>query len=186
MDLKILGLLALIVTALVALPAVAQATTVTSPTGTVITGEKEGKSEGHVVLDNPVAKIECTSELNGPIESHGSGVTAKGNVKKLSFTNCTNSWHVTAVTAGSLEAHYLSGSNATITSSGATIEATRLGVTCRYITSSTDLGMATGGNPATLDISAAIPFHSGSGLCGSSSTTFTGSYIGNGSAYYDA
>jgi len=187
MNYKILGLLALVVTALVALPAVAQATTVTSPTGTVITGEKEGKSEnGHVILHNPIAKIECASELNGPIESHGAGVTATGKVKTLSFTTCTNSWHVTVVAAGTLVAHYTSGYNATVTSSGATIESTRFGTTCRYLTSETDFGTATGGNPATLDIAASIPFHSGSGLCGTSPTVLTGTYVGGGSAYYDS
>ena len=186
MNYKILGLLALVLTALVALPAVAQATTVTSPTGTVVTTNKEGKSEGHVVLDNPIAKIECASEISGPIEKHGSGVTATGVIKALTFTNCTNNWHVTTIIAGTLEAHYTSGYNATITASGTTIESTRLGVSCRYKTENTDMGTATGGNPATLDINAAIPFHGGSGLCGSEPTSMTGTYLGNGSAYYDA
>jgi len=187
MNLKILGLVALIATALVAVPTVSQATTVTSPTGTVTTSENEGESEnGHITMDNPIAKLSCTSKIGGSIGSHGAGVTAKGNVSLLTFTNCTNSWHVTTITAGSLEAHYVSGYNATMTSSGATIEATRLGVACRYATNNTDMGMATGGTPVTLDIAAAIPFHSGSGLCGTGATTLTGSYVGNGSAYYDA
>ena len=187
MNYKILGLLALAVTALVALPAVAQATTVTSPTGTTITGEKEGKSEGHVVLHNSFSKIECKSELNGPIETHGSGVTAGGKVKTLSFTGCTNSWHVTTVAGGTLEAHFTSGYNATITSSGTTITSTRLGVTCNYVTNNTHFGTATGGNPATLHVEARIPIHTGSsGLCGTEPVQLTGSYEGAGSAYYDA
>ena len=185
MRLKTLGLLALSVTALMAFAASAYATTVTSPTGTTITGNKEGKSEGHVILHNPIAKIECASELNGPIESHGEGVTAAGKVTTLSFTGCTNNWHVTTVTGGTLEAHYIGGYNATITSTGATIESTRFGTVCRYKTENTHFGTATGGNPATLHIEASIPFHSGSALCGTKASGLTGTYVGGGSAYYD-
>jgi|SRR5690349_6481692 len=187
MNYKILGLLALVLTALVALPAVAQATTVTSPTGTSLTGQNEALSEGHIVFANPIAKIECNARMAGTIESHGSGVTAKGPVNELVFTSCTNGWHVTTVTTGTLEAHYTSGYNATITSSGSTTVTTRFGVTCNYITNSTDIGTATGGNPTTMHIAASIPIHVGSsGLCGSGSIKMEGTYEGKGSAYYDA
>ena len=188
MNYKIIGLLALAVTALVALPAVAQATTVTSPTGTTTTANKHGVSEGsHIKLANPIANIECTSTLEGPIESHGAGVTAVGAITTLSFTGCTNSWHVTAVTKGTLIAHYTSGYNASITSTGVKIDTTRLGVTCVYETNETPMGTATGGNPATLDIAASIPLGSeSSGLCGSGNSKMEGSYTGTGSAYYDA
>ena len=185
---KILGLLALAVTALVALPSVAQATTVTSPTGTNLTGNNEAVSEGHLVFNNPIAKIECSARMAGTVESHGGGVTAKGPVIELVFSGCTNSWHVTAVTLGTLEAHYVSGYNATITSAGARTDATRLGVTCVYETNNTDLGLATGGNPTTMHITASIPINTSesSGLCGSGNIKMEGSYKGNGSAYYDA
>ena len=187
MRLKTLGLLVLSMTALMAFAASAYATTVTSPTGTVATGEEEeSTSEGHVAFHNPIAKIECNARLTGRIEGHGSGVTATGPVTSFTFTNCTNSWHVTVVSNGSLIAHYKSGYNATITSNGATVEATRFGVSCRYITSNTSLGTATGGNPTTMHIEAAIPFHSGSGLCGAGSIAYTGSFIGKSSAYFDA
>ena len=187
MNLKTLGLLALSVTALMAFAASAHATTVTSPTGTAATGEEEQSAgEGHIVMDNPIAAIGCASNFTGRYVSHGEGVTAKGNVTGLTFTNCTNSWHVTVVSGGTLEAHHIGSYNATVTSTGVTVEATRFGITCRYSTNNTDFGTVTGGNPATLDITAAIPFHSGSGLCGSGATTVTGSYQMNGSAYYDA
>jgi len=171
---KILGLLAVAAAALMAFAGTASATTVTSAEGTTPT--LSSSAEGHVVLDNPIAKIECASAVTGKVESHGAGVTAKGNISALSFTNCTNSWHVTVVTAGSLEVHSIGSGDGTLTSSGATVESTRLGVICRYVTSSTDIGTVTDGTHATLDISAAIPFHSGSGLCGTSATTWTGSY----------
>lgn len=177
MNYKILGLLALVVTALVALPAVAQATTVTSPTGTVVTGNKEGESEGHVKLANPISKIECNSKLNGPIETHGAGVTAGGKVAELSWTNCTNSWHVTTLSAGTLIVHYTSGYNGTVTSTGAEVTLTRLGINCVYATNATDVGTLTGGKTAVLDISATIPVKAGesSALCGSSAA-WTGRY----------
>jgi len=134
---------------------------------------------GHIVLDNPIAKIECTSNLLANVESHGTGVTVKGKVTLLQFgspTPCTNSWHVTVISGGSLEIHAIGGGNGTVTSSGATIEATRLGITCRYATSGTDIGTLTAGIFGEIDISAAIPFHSGSFLCGSGATTWTGQY----------
>jgi hypothetical protein len=189
MNFKMIGLLAFTMTALVALPVAAQATTVTSPTGTAKTGDKEGQSEnGHIEFANPIANISCASKLNGPIESHGAGVTATGKVSTLTFTGCTNSWHVTAVNMGSLVAHHTSGYNATVTSSGVRVDTTRLGVTCVYITNNTPIGTATGGNPATLHIEASIPISAeeSSGLCGSGNSKMEGSYVGNGSAYYDA
>jgi len=184
---KILGLLAFTLTALMGLTAGAQATTVTSPTGTSLTGQNEAVSEGHLKFLNPIAKIECNARMAGTIENHGSGVTATGPVNELVFTSCTNGWHVTTVTTGTLEAHYVSGYNATITSNGSTTVTTRLGVTCNYTTSNTDIGMATGGNPTTMHIAASIPLHAGSsGLCGSGTIKMEGSYEGKGSAYYDA
>jgi len=91
------------------------------------------------------------------------------------------------VAKGSLEAHTLTGAdagNATLTSNGATVEATRLTVTCRYKTENTDVGRITGsanrsGQTATFHIEGKIPFHSGSGLCGENPTTWTGSYLVN-------
>lgn len=188
MNHKVLGLLALVLTALVALPALAQATTVTSPTGTTLTGENEAVSEGHIKFANPIANIECNGRLTGSIKSHGAGVTVEGPVIELAYTNCTNSWHVTTITTGTLIAHYTSGYNATITSNGAKTVATRLGINCTYATANTDLGLATGGNPTTMHISAAIPIVAAesSALCGSGTTKMEGTYKGNGSAYYDA
>jgi hypothetical protein len=174
---KILGLLAIAAAALMAFAATASATEVTSPAGTVYTGTIVSENEnGHVILHNPISKIECASNVTGTVSTHGAGVTAGGPITALSFTGCTNNWHVTVVSGGSLEIHASGGGNGTLTSSGATVEATRFGVTCRYATNNTDIGTVTAGEHATLDISAAIPFHSGSPLCGSGATAWTGSY----------
>jgi hypothetical protein len=153
-----------------------------------MTGNSEAESEGHLKFLNPIAKIECNARMKGFVENHGAGQTVKGPVLEMVFTNCTNSWHVTTIAVGTLEAHYISGYNATITSNGAKTSATRFGITCTYLTANTDLGTATGGNPTTMHINAAIPIVAAesSALCGSGTTKMEGSYNGNGSAYYDA
>jgi hypothetical protein len=189
---KMIGLMAIAAAAVMAFAGTASATTVTSPSGTLYTGKIVAASGGHVVLDNPIAKIECSSKVEGTVTSHGAGVTAKGTISSLTFGSpvgtCTDSWHVTVVSAGSLEIHGTGGNNGTLTSSGATVEATRFGITCRYATNNTDIGTFTGGTPATLDISASIPFHSGSVFCGTGATAWTGAYDGTspGSLFIDS
>jgi hypothetical protein len=154
----------------------ASATTLTSPTGTVATPTIKVESEGHVVLDNPIAKIECSSSFENAVESHGVQKDASGKVSELGFAACTDSWHVTVVASGTLAVSYTTGSNGTVRSSGTTVEATRFGISCRYATSNTPVGTVTGGSPATIDISGSIPFHSGSIFCGSGTTAWTGGY----------
>ena len=55
---------------------------------------------GHSTIANPIATIECSSTVQATVASHGTGVTAKGNISILEFTGCTNSWHVTAENKG--------------------------------------------------------------------------------------
>jgi hypothetical protein len=183
---KIISLLVVVAAVPTAFAASASATTVTTfGSNTTFT---DLDSEGHVVIDNPIATISCASSATTNIETHGKGVTAAGFILGLSFTGCTNSWHVTVLTGGSIEFHAIGEGNATITSSEATIEATRFGVTCRYATFKTHLGTLTGSvltgeiggveiyDRATLHLQAALEFHSGSFLCGSGATNWTGSY----------
>lgn len=170
---------ALTVTALTLCPSAASATGITSTEGA--TPMIKAGGEGHVVFDNPVGKIECVSSFDAKVESHGESTTAGASMSSLSFTNCTSSWHVTVVSPGSLSIHAIgAGPSGTVTSSGATIEATAFGITCRYATNNTHVGTLTGtyvtGEEATLDLQAAIPFHSGSILCGSGTAAWTGSY----------
>ena len=174
---KILGLLAVAASALMAFAATASADTATSPTGTTYTGTIHAESEGHAILHNPIAKIECPSTVHGHIEVHGAGKTVSGKITTLTFGPCTDEWHVTVVSAGSLSVHGVTGTeNGDVFSTGATVEATRFGLTCRYTTNNTTIGTLTGGSPATLDINASIPFHSGSIFCGSGATAWTGAY----------
>ena len=179
-DGKIIGLLSVAAAVLLAFTGTASADSATSPTGTTYTSTMSAVSGGHVVLDNPIAKIECASSVSGSITGHGAGKSVSGPVSSLSFGSpagtCTNEWHVTVVSGGTLSISATSGYNGSASSSGATIEATRFGITCRYATSNTPIGTLTGGSPATLDISASIPFHSGSIFCGTGATAWTGAY----------
>lgn len=188
---KILGLLAVAAAALMAFAGIASATTVTSPTGTTYgTGSKfpiHATSEGHAILHNPIAKIECPSTVTGnlsknPGETHAGGTTtaATGPITALSFEPCTNSWHVTVDVNGYLEV--LSDGKAgtydgTVYSEGTTVKSTRFGIECFYSTGeTTKIGTLIGGTPAKMVIEASIPLHGGSGLCGSGATVWTGTY----------
>lgn len=186
---KILGLLAVAAAAMMAFAASASATSVSTTTGgaaetPTIHAVNEG---GHVTLTNALANIECQSTVEGKVESHGAGVTAKGTLQWLLFTGCTNSWHVTEANPGSLEVHYTSGHNGTLTSSGSLVKATRFGVNCNYETNNTSIGTVTGGNPATLHIEASIPLAAGSSpLCGSGNAKWSGAYVTTSALYIKA
>jgi hypothetical protein len=153
---------------------VASAATPTSPAGTIYESKLHASSEGHVVIHNPIARIECASTLEGEAKAQGAGEPISVPLSSLTFTGCTNSWAPTVTSAGSLEIHSITGS------SNGTISFTRFGITCRYKTENTDIGTLTAskttGATATIDLSGGLPFHGGSGLCGSGATTFTGSY----------
>ena len=181
-----------------AFAASASATTVTSPTGTAYTSTIHATSEGHAILHGPTGEVECPSTVEGKVESHGNGVTAEGKISVLTFGHegnpCTNSWHVTVVTPGSLQIHWKANHEGTLTSTGATVTTTRFGITCNYLTNATDIGVVTDSHTAgdekpanetkegtaTLHIEAKIPRHTGSsGLCGTEPAEWTGSYIVN-------
>jgi hypothetical protein len=183
---KILGLLAVAATAMMAFAASASATTVTGPSGEttpIIHAESEEnavKGTKHVLLHNDTANIECESTVEGDVTTHGTGVTAGGPIDILSFFNCTGGWTVDVVTNGSLEIHTTSTAGhgkGTLTSTGATVVATGFGISCGYQTNNTHIGTVTGGNPATLTIEASIPRHSGSFLCGGGNANWTGAYV---------
>jgi hypothetical protein len=185
---KILGLALIAAAALMAMAGSASATTVTTTTGgaaatPTIHAVNEG---GHLVLANSNANIECEGGIEGTVETHGSGVTAEGS-GSIAIGSCTNGWTVTVEAKGVAIAHWTSGHNGTITSSGSTVTAvlhTIFGdVTCRYVTNNTFIGTATGGNPGTLHVEASIPFHSGGGLCGSGSSTLSGKAVSTSALY---
>jgi len=189
---KILGLLAVAAAAMMAFAASASATSVTTTTGgAAATPTIHAVNEnGHVTLANPIANISCSSTVEGAVESHGSGVPAEGTIKDLTFTGCTNSWHVTAIPNadgkyGKLSVTWENGHNGILTSSESRVDTTRLGVTCVYETKNTPIGTVTGGNPATLKIEASIPIDTtaSSGLCGTGNAKWEGSYVTTSALY---
>jgi hypothetical protein len=199
---KLFGLLAVATTVVMAFAAHASATTITSPTNTAYTGEILATAEGHAILKNPVATIECSSRLQITSLTHGSGQTAKGAIESFLWGEkegvylgkCTNNWHVTTVSPGSLEIHWVENHVGTVTATGLKQTATHLGITCVYETSATHIGTLTdshtaGDTPppanetvestATIHIKAQIPINGteSSGLCGTGTAEWKGSYI---------
>jgi hypothetical protein len=163
--------------------------TLTSPTGTATVPSVHLANEGgHISIANSNTNIECSSTLEATLEPDSSG-KATGPVSALSFSGCTNGWTVSVEAAGELEIQSTAGYDGTITSTGATLTAvlhTFFGdITCRYQTSNTDLGIITGGNPATLHIEGKLPFHSGGSVCGSGSAQMDGQYASTSSFYVD-
>lgn len=178
MNLRILSAALLAIAGFVLWPTAttASVTGLTSPEGETYEGSISAEAEGHVVLDNPLGSIQCDSDVGVALEVNGEEARAGGPVTSLVFSGCTEGWHVTVVSAGALSVEHTEGDNGYVFSTGATIEATKFGISCRYATTNTKIGTLTGGSPATLDIQGAIPFHSGSFFCSSSPVNWTGSY----------
>ncbi|MGN6257576.1 MAG: hypothetical protein ACTHN3_07490 [Solirubrobacterales bacterium] len=180
---KLLGLMAVAAAALLAFAATASATTLTSPPGTTYTGVIVAESEGETTFVNTSVglKLQCAvSKVEGSVQQHGTGVTVRVQISKLTFESCTNGYTFTVLEPGSLEIHNISGTQSgTLTWSGVKLTLhTPLGFSCTYTTSGTDIGTLTGSDTgnATLDIgSATIPRTADSSLCGVS-WTWTGSY----------
>jgi hypothetical protein len=190
---KILTLLAVAAAAMMAFAGSASATTVTTTTGgAAATPTIHAVNEnGHVKLANSIANIECASTTEGKVEEHGHRTVEEvtrtdvfGKLSSLSFTGCTNSWHVTVTANGSLSVNWSEGHNGKATSSGTKVTTTRFGVVCNYETNNTPIGTVTGGATATLDIEASIPLAEGSSsFCGSGNAKWEGNYVTTSALY---
>jgi hypothetical protein len=189
---KMLGLLAIAVAALMAFAGSASAATLTSPTGTVYNGALT-VSAGATSLDGAFSTVTCNkSHVTANLTSQGTTATAKFNVSTLDFTECNFPTKVEA--GGTLELHAIKKGvtphatcdhvqnvycNGTLTSSGAKVTITTSVGTCTFTTTNTPVGISTGtdttGGKAKLDIAGNIPRTAGNFLCGSSGV-WTGSY----------
>jgi hypothetical protein len=180
---KILGLAAMALTALMAMAGTASATDITSPKGTVYTSTIVAENEGTVTLTSVFGgfgAISCTKSLvEGKVEGHGSGKPVSGKISNLTFTGCSGG-EVTSPVAkpGSLDLSFVNANEGSLTSTSAEviIHKTLFG-TCTFTTSAsgTSLGTLTTsekleGKTATLDIKATI-----SSACGNG--TWEGSYV---------
>ena len=184
---RVVGLLAIAVTALMAFAGSASATILTSPAGTTYTSTIKATST-ETSLDGVFVTVTCAhSAVEGKVERHGASVTAEGKVNSLTFSSCN--YPTTVKKAGSLEIHTqneggAANNNGTLTSTGAEIEiATSVG-TCIFTTSiftpdATDLGRVTGGTTAKFDITAATIRRTGGNILCGWEGEWTGSYTIN-------
>ena len=172
--LKMLWVAAIAMASTMAVAAPALATSATSPAGTTYTGTLKG--EGQAFFDGPFVTIQCTSILEGVIESHGPSVTGKGKSTKWENLNCN--YVVESLATGTIEIHTVSPGVGTITSTGTEGRVKTSVGDCIYSTNNTDLGTVTDssitGETAKIDLSGKIPRTGGNFLCGSSAT-LTGS-----------
>lgn len=181
---KILGLLAVAATATMAFAGSASATTVTS-SGSAYTGKLHAASEGKIAVHFPNGQTaECESTIEAEIETHGSSVTAEGEIDHFTFTGCGVGTHVHVKKPGKLIAHAIAG-GAQLTLSGAEFEVTNtsFGITCIYTTGTglsfgTLTGSSTTGGKATVDMNLVATRTGGSAICGATAT-WTGSYTVN-------
>jgi hypothetical protein len=135
-----------------------------------------------ISIENAISQIKCqTATAQGKVETHTGGTSkdaATGKLTSLTFTNCTDSWHVTTTALGEIWVDWAVGHNGVIMGSGTKISATRFFVPCNYETNHTNIGTLTGGKPATLHIEGSIPLAVGSSeLCGSGNAKWEGNYV---------
>ncbi len=190
---KTLGLLAVAAAATMSSPASASADYVTTTTGgaTLAPGTEtihavnEG---GHVTMKSGGVVISCNSTTSGIVEMHnfnGTGMASGAlNAENLTFTGCTNFWHVTTELGGRLDVEHTSGHNGTVFSTGAKVRTTRIGINCVYETKNTHIGTVTGGNQATLHVQAAIPVNPAESaeICGTTGS-WEGKYLTTSALY---
>jgi hypothetical protein len=184
---KMLGLLAVAAAAFMGFAGSASATAVTV-NGAIATPKIEAETVvgATATLHNAVGTISCDSKTVGTVATHSASTTAVGAISTLTFTNCTGgSVHVTdaeghVATPGSLEVHTSETTptkNGTLTSTGAKVTVTMLGVECGYTTKETDIGEVVGGEHAVLKIKATIPrTHGGGGIFCGTTGNWTGEY----------
>ncbi|HEU4738266.1 MAG TPA: hypothetical protein VFS54_04185 [Solirubrobacterales bacterium] len=184
---KTLGLLAFVAAVTMALAASASADRVTTTTSGGTTDETPTihmvNESTHVSIVNTAVNISCTATLEGTVTSHEAGKPASVHVTVLPINGCTNSWHVTTISGGSIS---FESSNGEVISSGLRIQVTRLGTTCVFETTATKIGTITGGSPATLHIEAALALaKESSPLCGSSPAKWEGSLVTTEPLHFD-
>jgi hypothetical protein len=173
--LKMLGLAMVAAAAFMAFAGSASANPVlTSPEKVDYTSTITATAEGSLLLQAGFANITCTtSTVSGTVTTNNT-TKASGPITTLDFSGCDST--VDVLKNGSLEITSNGGGQGTVKGTGSEVTVSKLGVSCVYGSGAgTTLGIATGGNPATIAINAKLPKISGGFLCASPST-WTGSY----------
>jgi hypothetical protein len=190
--LKILGLAAVAVAALMALIGVgtASATVICKnnlntetcsepyPVGTEGTASLE--SGGSALLTNTAGQALDTckaSTVTGKLKSQGKGEPARSELSTLSFSSCT--FPTKTLRPGSAELHWIKGTdNGTLTTGGVevTINTVLFGSCIYGMESGTDVGTTVGGNPGSLSVAAVVIKLGGAAAC-PDTTIFTAKYV---------
>ena len=182
---KMLGLAAVAAMGLMAFAGSASATELYNGATTVKSGTvldfslKSGTSAlltetGGSTLDT------CTgSTVKGKVTNAGSSTTTvTGENTSITWTGCT--FPTTTVVLGKLEAHHVTGTtNATLTADaeiGVTINTVFFGSCVYGVKTGTDLGLVTGGNPATFTANAVAVKLSGSAFACPETSKWQASY----------
>lgn len=170
---KMLGLLVVVASALASFSAVATASVLTSPAGTVYTGTV--KAQGNVSLHSSIGSIPCELTLEGSVDQHGISVPAGIEVTSFTFSNCAGgAFHQATVKGGRLQMQPTGEGNGAVASTGASFTTTIFGRECGYTTANTTLGEFTAGEHATIDLQASLTRSHGSFYCGATAN-LTGS-----------
>ena len=178
---RTLGLATLVTAALLTFAGSAAATQLTSPAGTAYTGSLHTESQDEAVLHFFGSTFQCDGTVAGNVEQHGSGITVKGSITALTFSNCSAPIVTKTLKGGTVEIHPIAGTHiGTVTSTGYEIELTAFGIRCLYTTNNTHLGTLTGsdatGGTAVFDVSATLPRTGGSAFCPGQGGLWTGNY----------
>ncbi|HYH54079.1 MAG TPA: hypothetical protein VD761_08105 [Solirubrobacterales bacterium] len=176
--LKMLGLVMVATAAFMAFASSASANPVlTSPANVEYTGSFLATAEGTNLFQAGFANFTCTTSTVGGTVTTNNTTKASGPITTLDTSGCSAT--VTTLVNGTLEIvpNAPTGSNkGTVKGSGSQVTVSTLGVSCVYGTGAgTTLGTATGGNPATIAVSASLPKISGGFLC-ASPASWTASY----------
>jgi hypothetical protein len=172
---KIFGLAAMALAALMAIAGTASATTLTSPSGTTYTSTIKAVNEGAITLTSVFGgfgAISCSeSTIEGKVETHGSAVTPGGVIEKFTWEKCTKT--ATVIQKGTWEIH--ANGQKTLKNLSIRFHQTAFG-TCEFTASNTGTSFGTvtttaqtGGN-ATIDVKASLPSPCGTG-------TLEGAYV---------
>jgi hypothetical protein len=135
------------------------------PAGSVIQTSLDSGTDTTFTTTGGSVENTCTGSTIEAVTGNTGGATETVRsavaLNKLIFSNCTNTTDV--LEGGELEFHWISGTdNGTLTAKEFAITMLLGGLSCTYTAGTgTDLGTVTGGNPATIDISAVLNKKSG-------------------------
>lgn len=191
--LKSLGLVAAAIAILMAVPAGASATNLTSPIGTTYTGVVKAESIFNIRIHNTLLEDECLSKFEWQPESHGAAVTLQGPVTSFSVFECVETDEsqqstISLLKRGSFEVHTYGAekpNSGKITWTGARMTSVTdnliMNVSCVYELEVPFTALLTGsgdllGNTAKVDMEVKWKYVEGHVLLCPKKTTWTAEY----------